>query len=106
MTAATSMITLCLVLLLLLACADAATLPSYFDDGKHTSPRRSAADYLSGQSSTPCTQRIVCHYVISASRAGISASKIKKNLDYISGYTYSESTLIKWMAYVAAFDSI
>lgn len=105
MTARRSVAALAL-LLFAAAYSNAASLPSYFDEGKHTSARRSAADYLSGQTSSPCTQRVICHYVISASRAGIAAAKIKTSLEYISGYTYSEATITKWIAYVDTFDSL
>lgn len=60
----------------------------------------SAALYNAG-----CTNMLIQHYIINASRSGISSAVLASRLNGVSGYAVKDADVVKWIAIVGAYDT-
>jgi len=71
-------------------------------DAQAVSPRLALSNALFNAG---CTNALIQHYIINASRQGVASSVVLGRLRDVSGYTLVSSDVQKWMAAVNAYDT-
>jgi len=55
--------------------------------------------------SAGCTNLLIQHYIINASRSGLASTVLAARLSGVSGYNVKDADVVKWLAVVAAYDA-